>query len=101
MRAGCIARSVPAMEWIDACVPRREGILGDLDDARRHVADAALALRRAHGAEWVSVAADGYRAEVARQLGVLRLRAATIDALETSLRSAEVARAAVTEERAW
>ena len=89
------------MEWIDACVPRREGILGDLDDVRRHVADAAFALRRAHVAEWVSVAAHGYREEVARQLGVLRSRAATIDTLEAWLRSAEIARAAVTEERAW
>lgn len=89
------------MDWMDACVPRREGILGDLDDVRRRVAGAAFALRQVHAAEWVSVAADGYREEVARQLGLLRRRAAEIDALEASLRSAETARAAVEDERAW
>lgn len=89
------------MEWIDACVPRRAGLLGELDDVRRHVADAALALRRALVAEWVSVAADGYRAEVEQHLRLLRSRAVAIDALESWIRSAETARAAVAPERVW
>lgn len=85
------------MEWFDTCRPpsTRDGVLGSLDLARERLADAHVALRTALGtdADWVSVAADRYRARIAGRMLELRLRAARIDALEDVLRSAADARA--------
>lgn len=85
------------MEWLDTCTPpsTRDGILGTLDAARAQLAEAQIALRTALGtdADWVSVAADGYRARIAARMLELRIHAARVDSLEGVVRSAADARA--------
>jgi len=79
------------MSWIEECVdqPVRGGLAGELDVVRGLVSDAALALRRALVAEWVSVAADGYREAIDVRLNQLRRLATGIDQAEVAVRQAE------------
>lgn len=85
------------MEWFDTCTPpsTRVGVLGSLDKARAQLADAQVALRTALGTdvEWVSVAADRYRARITERMLELRALATVVDSLEGMLRSAANARA--------
>lgn len=85
------------MEWFDTCTPpsTRDGILGSLDAARAQLADAQVALRTALGtdADWVSVAADGYRARIECRMLELRILATRVESLEGAVRSAANARA--------
>lgn len=87
------------MEWLDTCTPpsTRDGVLGTLDLVRERLADAQLTLRTALGteAEWVSVAADAYRARISERMAELRMHAGRVDALEGILSRATNARANV------
>lgn len=56
------------------------------------MSDAALALRRALLAEWVSVAQEGYRALLEEHLATLRRLGARIDDAEGLVRTAQVSR---------
>ncbi len=84
------------MEWFDTCTPpsTRAGVHGTLDAARARLADANVALRVALGteADWVSVAADAYRARIEDRLRDLRRHVDRLDALEALLRGASNAR---------
>jgi len=56
------------------------------------VSDAVLALRRALAAEWVSVAADGYREVIEERLESVRQLAGAVDRADEAVRRAEAAR---------
>ncbi len=79
---------------MDGCTDggARGGLPGELDVVRGHVSDAVLALRRALVADWVSVAADGYRALVTEHLAAVRRLGAQIDAADSLVRTAQVKR---------
>lgn len=94
--AECLTSQV--MSGIEECVdqPLRGGLAGELDVVRGLVSDAALALRRALVAEWVSVAAEGYREAIDARLDQLHRLTAELDKAEVAVRRAESAQHAGT-----